>query len=95
MKKVMIALIVAVAAHTACLAGNNGSNEQVKTAAKENGTEGEGRSVGHYLRRGGDHQEPHRGEHTARPPHHQQERRRQRLVHGHDRKTCFRQERNV
>ena len=31
----MIALMVAVAAHTACFAGNNGSNEQVKTAAKE------------------------------------------------------------
>ncbi len=35
MKKVMIALMMAVAAHTACFAGNNNGNEQVKTAAKE------------------------------------------------------------
>ncbi len=35
MKKMMIALMVAVVAHTACFADNNGSNEQVKIPAKE------------------------------------------------------------
>ena len=35
MKKMMVALMVAVAAHTACFAGNKGSDEQVKTTAKE------------------------------------------------------------
>ena len=52
-------------------------------------------TVGHYLRRGGNYQEPYRGEHAAWQLHHQQERRRQRLVYGDDSQTHFRQERSV